>query len=331
MERKNMILILLALIVGIAIGMILKGIVFSTPESANSDIKTAREVQSDQKRDGNEERREGITRLSEDELQEFGIKLATAGEGDIQLHIDLTGEIKIDPDRLAHITPRFTGIVKEVRKKIGDKIRKNEVLAVIESNESLAPYEVKSLISGTVINMHLTKGEVISDQSHDIVIADLSYVWADLNVYQKDLQFIEPGQMAVISGGVNMPEAQGKISYISPVVDEQTRTAIARVVLPNPKGRWRPGLFVNGRVVTQSVTVPIAVPKTALETYEDQTVVFVKSGDGFKSQPVSIGRSNQVAVEIVAGLKSGQKYVSKGGFTLKAELQKESFGEGHGH
>ncbi len=331
MKQKNKMIILLAFIAGIALGMILKGAVFSNPGSANNDGKIVHEAQSDHAEDEGKEHGEEIARLSEDVLQEFGIELATAGEGDIQLHIDLTGEIKIDPDRLAHITPRFTGIVKEVRKKIGDKVKKNEVLAVIESNESLAPYEVKSLISGTVINMHLTKGEVISDQSHDIVIADLSDVWADLNVYQKDLQFIEPGQITVITGGVNMPEARGKISYISPVVDEQTRTAIARVVLPNPKGRWRPGLFVNGRVITQSVTAPIAVPKTALETYEDQTVVFVKTGDGFKAQPVSIGRANRVAVEIISGLKPGQKYVSKGGFTLKAELQKESFGEGHGH
>lgn len=332
MKGNNKLLFTLALIVGIAIGMIVKEFVFSANDSHSSGSTESREEHGGHNEaDGDTEHGEEIARLSDEELQEFGIELATAGQGQIQMHIDLTGEIKIDPDRLAHITPRFSGIVKAVHKKIGDKVKKGEVLAVIESNESLAPYEVTSLIDGTVIEMHLTKGEVINDASHDIVVADLSYVWADLNVYQKDLQYIKIGQKAVVSGGVKMPETQGKISYISPVVDEATRTAIARVVLPNRNGYWRPGLFVNARVVTESVTAPIVVPKTALETYEGQTVIFVKTAEGFKPQPVTIGRSNLANVEILSGLKPGIIYVAKGGFTLKAELQKESFGGGDGH
>jgi cobalt-zinc-cadmium efflux system membrane fusion protein len=329
---NNKLIITITLVVGIIIGMIVKEMVFSVNDSHTSD-GIAHQEGADGHKEADEESAHGeeIARLSDAELQEFGIELAEAGEGQIQLHIDLTGEIKIDPDRLAHIFPRFPGIVREVRKKIGDRVKKGEVLAIIESNESLSPYEVTSLIDGTVIEMHLTKGEVINDASHDIVVADLSYVWADLNVYQKDLQYIQSGQRVAISGGAKMPEAQGKISYISPVLNESTRTAIARVVLPNPDGRWRPGLFVNGRVVTETVAVPLAIPKTALETYEDQTVVFVKTADGFKPQPVSIGRSNRTHVEILEGLKPGQTYVAKGAFTLKAEIQKESFGGGHGH
>ena len=338
MNGSNKLIIALTLILGVVVGMIVQEFVFSANDShspgsveSGEEHSGHNEAGGDAENDEENGHGEEIARLSNEELQEFGIELATAGEGQIQLHIDLTGEIKIDPDRLAHITPRFSGIVKTVHKKIGDKVKKGEVLAVIESNESLAPYEVTSLIDGTVIEMHLTKGEVISDASHDIVVADLSYVWADLNVYQKDLPFIGTGQIAVISGGVKMPDAQGKISYISPVVDEATRTAIARVVVPNHNGHWRPGLFVNGRIVTESVTASTVVPKTALETYEDQTVIFVKTADGFKPQPVTIGRSNLANVEILSGLKPGVMYVAKGGFTLKAELQKESFGGGHGH
>ncbi len=274
---------------------------------------------------------EEIVRITVEELEEFGIEIAIAGAGKLDRHVDLTGEIVIDPDRLAHIVPRFPGVVKEVRKKIGSPVKKGEVLAIIESNESLASYEVKSLIDGKVIDMHLTIGEVIADAGHSIVIADLSRVWVNLNVYQKDLPYIKTGLQTIISTGYDSKEKSGKISYISPVVDEKTRTATARVVLANPDGTWKPGLFVNAKVITGNDNVPIIVPKTALETFENRTVVFVKQGDGFTPQPVTIGRSNSTVVEIVAGLKSGQKYVSKGGFTLKAELQKEAFGEGHEH
>ncbi|GAB4179946.1 MAG: efflux RND transporter periplasmic adaptor subunit [Calditrichia bacterium] len=278
-----------------------------------------------------EEHAEEVVKLSPEEIKEFGIEIATAGPGMLEQHVDLTGEIVIDPRRLAHLTPRFPGIIKEVRKTIGDPVKKGEVLAVIESNESLSPYEIKSLIDGQVIDMHLTQGEVVTDESHAFTIADLSKVWADLSVYQKDLPHIQLGQKVYISAGPNTREVDGTISYISPVVDEKTRTTTARVVLENPDGHWRPGLFVTGRVIIGTETVPVYAPKTALETFENRTVVFVKNDEGFEPQPVTIGRSNTKAVEIVAGLKPGQQYVSKGGFTLKAELQKESFGEGDSH
>lgn len=272
------------------------------------------------------ESHEEIVGLTPEELKEFEIEISTAGPGPLEEHADLTGEIMIDPARLAHIVPRFPGIVKEVRKKIGDPVEKGEVLAIIESNESLSPYKVTSLIDGMVIDMHLTRGEVITDEGHAFTVADLSKVWANLSVYQKDLPFVKIGQKAIISAGPASQEATGRISYISPIVDEETRTATARVVLPNPRGIWKPGLFVNARVITGNKIVSARVPKTALETFENQTVVFVKDKDGFRPQPVEIGRSNEVAVEITGGLRPGQEYVSKGGFTLKSELQKEAFG-----
>jgi len=274
---------------------------------------------------------EDLVQLSDAELKEFGIEIATAGPGDLERHVDLTGEIDIDPDRLAHIFPRFPGVVKKVNVKIGDPVKKGQVLAVIESNESLAPYEISSLIDGTVLDMHLTPGEVISDADHKITVADLTHVWANLNVYQKDLPFIKIGRKVEISAGPGTKTTSGAISYISPVVDEKTRTATARVVLPNRDGNWKPGLFISARVIIGKDPVAILAPKTALQTFENQTVVFVKDKEGFHPQIVRIGRSNTKAVEIIHGLEAGQQYVSKGGFTIKAELQKESFGEGHEH
>ncbi|MGD9489509.1 MAG: efflux RND transporter periplasmic adaptor subunit [Calditrichaceae bacterium] len=274
---------------------------------------------------------EEIVRLNDEELSEFGIEVSIAGPGKLERYANLTGEIVIDPERLAHLHPRFPGLVKRVNKKIGDRVNKGEVLAVIEGNESLAPYELKSLLDGTVIDMHLTPGEVVDDGIHNIIIADLSKVWANLSIYQKDLGNIRAGQKVYISAGPNTEETIGKISYISPVVDERTRTATARVVLENPSGNWRPGLFVNARVITGDETVPIHVPKTALEKFENQTVIFIRDEDGFEPRPVTIGRTNTTTVEITAGIQAGQSYVSAGGFHLKAELQKDAFGDGHGH
>ena len=272
-----------------------------------------------------------IVQLTDAELAEFAIELDTARAGIVKQHRDLTGEIVIDPNRLAHIVPRFPGIVKSVRKKTGDRVKAGEVLAIIESNESLAPYEMTSLISGTIIDMHLSKGEVVRDAAHAIVVANLDYVWADLSAYQKDLEHLAVGHEATISAGSMIPPFNGKVSWISPTLNEARRTATARVIVANPKGYWRPGLFIKAEIITSSAEVPIAIPKTALEMFEEKLVVFVKTSEGFKPQAVKIGKENHTTIEILDGLSAGDLYVSKGGFTLKAELEKSAFGDGHGH
>ncbi|KAA3616769.1 MAG: HlyD family efflux transporter periplasmic adaptor subunit [Calditrichaeota bacterium] len=272
-----------------------------------------------------------VVQISDAELQEFGIELATAGPGKLAIHVSLPGEIIIPPDNLAHIHPRFAGIVKEVRKHIGDKVRKGDVLAVIESNESLAEYQIKSLIDGTVVEKHFSLGEVVEGTDHGFVVANLSQVWAMLTLYQKDLPFVKTGQEVTISLGSEMEKSVGKIAYISPIIDEITRTAKARIILNNRKGYWKPGLFVTGSIATSESEVDVVIPKTALETFEGKTVVFVKNDEGFEPREVIIGKTNHLNVEAISGIKSGDIFVSKGGFTLKSELQKGEMGEGHGH
>jgi cobalt-zinc-cadmium efflux system membrane fusion protein len=277
---------------------------------------------------------EGHIYLSADEIDEFGITIGTAGPGKLRVHIDAPGEVVIPPDNLAHIHPRFPGMVKEVRKHIGDRVKAGEVLAVIESNESLTDYELKSLIDGTIVEKHITRGEIVeADMSpHGFVVADLREVWVYLNLYQKDLPFVRKGQTVTISSGPGLEQTTGKISYVSPILDEVTRTAKARVVLPNPEGIWKPGLFVSGEIAVQEFSADIVVPRTAIESLDNKPCVFIRSGKGFQPRFIVTGREDHSHVEVVAGLNKGENYVMKGGFTLKAELQKELFGDDpHGH
>lgn len=269
--------------------------------------------------------------FSPEVMAEFGIEVDTAGPGIIRKELVVPGEVAVNGNRIAHIAPRFPGIVTEVRKTIGDFVQKGEVLALVESNEALTPYPVKSLLSGVVIERHLTVGEVHTGDTPAFVVADLDTVWINLSVYQWQLPLVQYGQAVTIIPSADIPPVRGRISYISPIVDEHTRTATARVVMPNPDGTLRPGLFVEGRIVTSEERVPLWVPRSALQTMEGSVVVFIRSDEGFRPQPVSLGRRDAVGVEIVSGLEPGQEYVSKGGFTLKAEMLKGAFGGGHGH
>ena len=268
-------------------------------------------------------------RLTESELEEFGIELSTAGPGEIRDAIELPGEVRANEDKLAHIVPRFPGIVKEVRKRIGDSVEAGDVLATIDSSESLSTYELKTLIPGTVIEKHITRGEAVTREREAFVIADLSSVWVDLSVYQRDLPRVRVGQTATVSAGHNLPETEGRISYITPVVSEETRTAIARIELPNLEGTWRPGMFVTAWVIVSNTEVPIAVPRSAVQTLNGKSVVFVQGRDAFSPREVTVGRAGEKLVELTSELKAGERYVSRGAFTLKAELQRESLSGGH--
>ncbi len=280
--------------------------------------------------ESHEEEHSEIIDIPDSVLNEFGVNVSIASPGEIIIHKDLTGEIIPNPYNVAHIVPRFKGVVKAVYKKIGDRVKRGDKIAVIESNESLVQYDVTSSIDGTILELHMTPGELIGDEKHIVTVANLGSVWAELNVYQKDLGDVKVGQLVEVESPHTKSVFRNKLFYISPTVDEETRTAIARVKLNNSKGVWKPGMFVSGKVYTSSKKVKVAVPKNAIQILEGQKVVFVKEGDGFKPRVVSIGLENENLVEILDGLHVGEKYISQGAFTFKSEILKESFG-GEGH
>ncbi|MCH9031373.1 MAG: efflux RND transporter periplasmic adaptor subunit [candidate division Zixibacteria bacterium] len=274
---------------------------------------------------------EDIVRLTQAELDEFGIELSSAGPGTLRIEITTPGEIAVNDDKLAHIAPRFSGVVRQVNKRLGDQVKTGDVLAIVESNEGLVSYEIKSLLDGTIIEKHITIGEVRTEVVPAFVIANLDTVWVNLSIYQMHLPHIRVGQRVTISSGHDFTDTSGIISYLSPFVDERTRTATARVVLANYERKWRPGQFVEGRILVSEESVALRVPKSSVQKFEGGNVIFVRTSEGFKPEPVTIGRTDPVSVEILSGLEVGQMYVSKGGFTLKAELEKSSFSSGHSH
>jgi len=259
-----------------------------------------------------------------------GIEIGEAGPGRIETVIELPGEVRPDRDRVAHVRARFPGVVLEVRRHIGDRVERGEALAIIESSQSLAPYSLAALIAGTVIAEEVARGDLASPDADAFMVADLSVVWVDLSVYQPDLARVRIGQRVVISTGPDRPTAEGEISYIAPILDERTRTGVARVVLPNPDRVWRPGLFVTARVTVDVTEAAVAVPREAVQNVADEPVVFVPTSDGLSPVPIEIGRKDRRLVEVISGLSPGARFVSRGAFSLKSELEKARFEAGHG-
>lgn len=267
--------------------------------------------------------------LSPEQLELAGIELATAGPATLHESVLLNGRIVPNEDALAHVMPRFPGVVRSVHKRLGDPVAKGDLLAVIESNESLHPYELRARQVGTVIEKSVAPGEFAASERELFTIADLSSVWVDLDVYRRDFGRLRVGQRVRIDSGDGAAPAEATLSYLSPIGSVNTQTLLARAVLPNPDGSWRPGLFVSAAVEVASAPVAVAVAERALQRLRDWDVVFVTDGAVFEAQPVTLGRRDGAEVEIVAGLAAGQRYVARGSFVLKAELGKS--GASHDH
>jgi cobalt-zinc-cadmium efflux system membrane fusion protein len=196
-------------------------------------------------------------------------------------------------------------------------------------NAPLTRYEVVAPLAGTVIAKHIAVGELLQDDTEAFVVADLSTVWVDLNVPLRDLPLVRKGQRVTVTADSTAQAAEATVSYIGPMVSEESRTVVTRVVLPNPDGRWRPGLFVTATLAVGDTAVPVLIPKTALQTIHSRPSVFVHTAEGFIPRPVTLGRTNETHVEVTAGLQAGERYASTETFILKADLGKGAASHDH--
>jgi len=264
--------------------------------------------------------------LSDLKLAAAGAHLATARPAMMGGSLSFNGVLRANQETVVQVTPRFPGIVRSIRKRIGDAVNKDEQMAAIESNQSLTTYDLKAPIPGTVIDRQISLGEYASEQKPAFVVADLSTIWVDLYVYRQDLKRIRIGDEVSIDPDDGGEVKTGTIAYIAPVGSTETQTALARVILPNADGSLRPGLFVTARLLLSKRDVAVAVRAGAIQTVENRTVVFVREpGDRIEARPVQVGEVDQDHAEIKAGLSAGERYVAEGSFVVKAEMGK---GEG---
>ena len=265
--------------------------------------------------------------VTEEALKKSGIQIEVAGPAVLKKTLKLNGKIGPNEERMVHVSPRFPGIVKSIAKRLGDVVKTGEALAVIESNESLQSYEVKSEIDGTIIKRDIALGEFVDTSKTIFIVADLRNVWVDFSVYRHESENLRVGQKVLIQPTESADKIESTISYISPFGLENTQTTLARAVVPNDNGQFRPGLFINGDVIIGEAQVPVAVKAGAVQTIEDKPIVFIQTGKGFEMREVTTGERDDERVEIKSGLAAGEKYAAENSFLLKSELARPEPGE----
>lgn len=189
---------------------------------------------------------------------------------------------------------------------------------------------VRAPFAGVVTAADVAPGEAVDTQRELFTVADLSTVWVIGDLYQKDIASVRRGQEAQITTESYPGETFiGRVTYISDVLDSSTRTAKVRCEVPNRDGRLKPQMFVTMGIPTATARDALVVPAAAVQQVDDDTVVFVQTGDDtFEKRVVEAGVGTGGWVPVLVGLKAGERVVTEGGFMLKSKLKAASIGEG---
>jgi len=272
-----------------------------------------------------EEAEEEVVEISASLAQELGIETEIASAGVINRSLLLYGKTMPDPQNVSHVAARYPGMIEAMIPALGDTVEAGQVIAIIEANNSLQTYEIIAPLSGTVVEKHANPGEQATDQSL-LTIANYDNIWVDLTVFPGDSQHIRPGLPVTIK--MDDLSADSSIRYINPSQGESP-TVIARVPMTNLDSRWTPGLLVEGHVHVESTPVNIAIKNDALQSFENNQVVFVLEGERYEPRTVFLGKSDGFMTEILTGLELGERYVVTNSYLIKADLEKEGVEHDH--
>lgn len=254
-----------------------------------------------------------------------GLSTAIAGEGVLQERVKLYGTIVADPLRVSHIQARYPGLIRSVKPTIGARVKAGDVLATVESNESLREYPLLAPIDGVVVERHSNPGEFTADRVL-FTLLDERVLELHLQAFPTDASKIKTGQNITISA--NGQQAQTKTEYITPRHGE-TPTLEVHAPVDNSSNLWVPNQAVEGWVDIAQTPVPLMVDNRALQSFRDWQVVFIQIGDTYEIRPLELGRTDGQFTEVLGGLNAGDSYVVENSFLLKADLEKS--GASHDH
>lgn len=260
---------------------------------------------------------ENTSRIESGMAKQVGIVTATAGSQELHKTITVFGSIVSAPEQLSHVRARFEGMVKAVNVTLGDRVQTGDVLAKIESNESLKTYTIRSPISGRIVQRHANIGEVTQDQVL-FTIANFDTVWAELRVYPVQQASVSEGQSVHVLAANDRVEST--VDHIVPSMGAPYQ--VARVKLANNKRSLSPGLMIEARVEVGRFPVSLAIAKEGVQMLGGRQGVFVKEKNEYRFTPLVLGQSDDHFYEVISGLNAGTEYVSKNSYLIKADIEK---------
>lgn len=272
---------------------------------------------------------EGRTVITAEAAKAGGVKTEAAGPATVRDLIDMGGRVEITPEGRAEVRARLPGLIVSLGGKLGQQVRRGQVLARVESSHSLQVYTVTAPISGTIIEKNVNVGDTTGDRAL-FTIADPNQLHAEFFVYPRDAERVRVGQSVSLKSLSGEGRFEGEVEAMLPTADVASQTMLAHVHLPPDASReFRPGMGVEGSFAVAQAEVPLAVRTKAIQRFRDFEVVFIKVGNTYEVRMLDIGRRTPEWTEVLGGLEPGDAYVTDGAFLIRADIEKS--GAGHDH
>ncbi len=263
---------------------------------------------------------------AESALQEADIAFITARQALLNLGFDLPDDLDAANSQQAADTLRFLGISSADVSRLPSGSKTNNLIPI------RAPY------AGTIVESDIVAGEVVDTDKAMFTVADPTRMWLNLHARQEEARHVTRGLPVSFRTDDGAEEISGTLDWISPAVDQRTRTLQMRVKLVNSDGRLRDKTFGTGRIVLRQEQHAVVVPIAALQTTQDAQFVFVRDRDylqagavkAFHVRQVRPGARNEQFVEILAGVLPGEVIATKGSPVILAQLLRSNLGAGCG-
>ncbi|MBD8620452.1 efflux RND transporter periplasmic adaptor subunit [Sphingomonas sp. CFBP 13728] len=206
------------------------------------------------------------------------------------------------------------------------RLAQQQLSATGSGGGALNRIAVRSPIAGQVIARSATLGQAVAADAELFRVANLSKVTVTTSLVPTDAGRVKPGVRVEVTAPGRRQE--GRVTFVSPILDETTRLVPVIATLDNAGSTWRVGETVNVSILVPATgDRTVAVPSAAVQMIEDKSFVFVRTATGFRAIPVTLGRTNGGQVTVTAGLTGSERIASTNSFTLKAELGKGAGGD----
>lgn len=275
-----------------------------------------------------------VVHLSEESQRMIELELTTVRKEKLISSIELAGQLAQETENVTHVTSPGPGILKTFLKQTGEVVEKGTPLCIVQTKTG-EEIQIPSVSHGIILAQYVREKDSVDSLTSILTIADPDKLRASFNVYEKDLAGIRLGQEVLVET-IAYPGRQfkGPIVFISPAVDEKTRTIKIRADVGNEEHLLKFGMFVTGKIFVPISDEVLVIPPEAVQEIKGTQVVFMPQ-PGEKSEflvkQVLLGRKTEKQIEVLNGLSEGGSIVGKGSFYLKSELLKGELEEGHAH
>jgi multidrug efflux pump subunit AcrA (membrane-fusion protein) len=273
---------------------------------------------------------ENIVTLTAENLKHVELKIEPTALGSLGMTLKAAGRISANLNKTAKVTSTFEGRLTKLNSDLNDRVKAGDVLALVESPELLGKQlEIKAPIDGVIIERKATTGELVDKAKEIYTISDPTQLWAIAEVKERDIASVKADQTATFTVLAYPQEKfEGKVVLIGNQVETGSRTLEVRITVDNADGRLKPGMFADVEITTTILDNVLLIPDSALQTDGENQIVFVAlDGNKFEKRVVKLGLEQSGRVQILDGVKAGEKIVTEGSFILKSEMLKGQLGE----